>query len=157
MFAAFLAADDLDPDFALGAASTFGVFSADTSFAEEIGYDEQGPSEDNTVEENNEALTGIEEFAATTIDLSAIFPNEKRKAILIEDGDSFLTVGDNLLLAITKIDEMRVDDVTVISKKLLDNKDEIIVQLAQQLASSDEVEEITEEVTVNGVPAAEEK
>ena len=52
---------------------------------------------------------------------------------------------------------MRVDDVTVISKKLLDNKDEIIVQLAQQLASSDEVEEITEEVTVNGVPAAEEK
>jgi hypothetical protein len=50
---------------------------------------------------------------------------------------------------------MSVDKVTVISTKLLDNKDEIIQTLSAQLAET--AEEITaDDVTVNGVPVVEE-
>ena len=120
----------------------------------EIRYTDEGSSE-NVEEEEDVVLTGIEPFSAITMDLSMIFPNESGKAILIEDGDEYLTVGDNKLLAITKLDDMSVDKVTVISTKLLDNKDEIIQTLSAQLAAS--AEEITaDDVTVNGVPVAEE-
>lgn len=120
----------------------------------EISYTDEGSSE-NVEEEEDVVLTGIEAFSAITMDLSMIFPNESGKAILIEDGDEYLTVGDNKLLAITKIDDMSVDKVTVISTKLLDNKDEIIQTLSAQLAAS--AEEITaDDVTVNGVPVVEE-
>jgi hypothetical protein len=119
----------------------------------EISYTDEGSSE--AVEEEDVVLTGIEPFSAITMDLSMIFPNESGKAILIEDGDDYLTVGDNKLLAITKIDDMSVDKVTVISTKLLDNKDEIIQTLSAQLAET--AEEITaDDVTVNGVPVVEE-
>lgn len=118
-----------------------------------IDYNEEGPSE-QVEDVEDDQLTGYEAFSAISMDLSMIFPQEKGKALLIEDGEGYLTVGDNKLLAITKVDDMFFNDVTVISTKLLDNKDAIIQQLSAQMAN--EAEEITaEDVTVNGVPTAE--
>ena len=105
---------------------------------EEAEYDSNDNSEEfecyeeyennESEDDGEEALTGIATFKGKFIDISTKFPSSSSKNVLvIEDGNgSLLTVGDNHLLVVDRIDGMDTSETVIVSKQYIETLDNAI-------------------------------
>ena len=128
--------------------------------------DAEEETEETEIEENDsdDVLNGFAMFAAETVNIKDLFPDEKRRknvfAIIGPDG-KYVTVGDNELLAIDKLDNRAVNNLSVVPKSWYTVAVEKLGKIEEEenntkeapigVTPPNEVEEEEAELSVNGV------
>jgi hypothetical protein len=121
--------------------------------------DEEVEDNEETSEEEDGALKGFECFAGTVINIKDLFPETKRKksvVVIIGPDGEYLTVGDNKLLAIDKLDNRQVNNLSIVARSVYEK---MKTQIEMQNDETMEVKEAPtgavppeeEELGVNGV------
>ena len=121
--------------------------------------DDEVVDSEETSEEEDGTLKGFECFAGTVINIKDLFPETKRKksvVVIIGPDGEYLTVGDNKLLAIDKLDNRQVNNLSIVARSVyekmktqIESQNEVMMQVKEAPTGATPPEE--EELAVNGV------